>query len=328
MIKFILRRIIILIPLLILVSMVSFIVIQLPPGNYVDSYIRNLELQGGTINDAQKAALEKQYGLDQPLLVQYWMWISRIILHGDFGNSFKYQRPVSVLLMERIPRTIGLSLASMFFTWVIAIPIGILSALKKYSFWDYFFTFLSFLGLSIPAFLLALVLLYVVFTKTGYMTIGLFSAEYRDAPWSLARFANMMRNVWLPLVVLSVTGSAGLIRILRASLLDELKKQYVTTARAKGLPEWRVILEYPIRIAFNPIISTIGWMLPAMVGGELVVSKVLNIPTVGPMMLDAVTSQDMYLAGGFVLILCSLTIIGTLVSDILLAWADPRIRFD
>lgn len=328
MIKFILRRIIILIPLLILVSMVSFIVIQLPPGNYVDSYIRNLELQGGTINDAQKAALEKQYGLDQPLLVQYWMWISRIILHGDFGNSFKYQRPVSVLLMERIPRTIGLSLASMFFTWVIAIPIGILSALKKYSFWDYFFTFLSFLGLSIPAFLLALVLLYVVFTKTGYMTIGLFSAEYRDAPWSLARFTDMMRNVWLPLVVLSVTGSAGLIRILRASLLDELKKQYVTTARAKGLPEWRVILEYPIRIAFNPIISTIGWMLPAMVGGELVVSKVLNIPTVGPMMLDAVTSQDMYLAGGFVLILCSLTIIGTLVSDILLAWADPRIRFD
>lgn len=328
MIKFILRRIIILIPLLILVSMVSFIVIQLPPGNYVDSYIRNLELQGGTINDAQKAALEKQYGLDKPLLVQYWMWISRIILHGDFGNSFKYQRPVSVLLMERIPRTIGLSLASMFFTWVIAIPIGILSALKKYSFWDYFFTFLSFLGLSIPAFLLALVLLYVVFTKTGYMTIGLFSAEYRDAPWSLARFADMMRNVWLPLVVLSVTGSAGLIRILRASLLDELKKQYVTTARAKGLPEWRVILEYPIRIAFNPIISTIGWMLPAMVGGELVVSKVLNIPTVGPMMLDAVTSQDMYLAGGFVLILCSLTIIGTLVSDILLAWADPRIRFD
>lgn len=328
MIKFILRRIIILIPLLILVSMVSFIVIQLPPGNYVDSYIRNLELQGGTINDAQKAALEKQYGLDKPLLVQYWMWISRIILHGDFGNSFKYQRPVSVLLMERIPRTIGLSLASMFFTWVIAIPIGILSALKKYSFWDYFFTFLSFLGLSIPAFLLALVLLYAVFTKTGYMTIGLFSAEYRDAPWSLARFTDMMRNVWLPLVVLSVTGSAGLIRILRASLLDELKKQYVTTARAKGLPEWRVILEYPIRIAFNPIISTIGWMLPAMVGGELVVSKVLNIPTVGPMMLDAVTSQDMYLAGGFVLILCSLTIIGTLVSDILLAWADPRIRFD
>jgi len=328
MFKFIVRRIGILIPLLILVSIVSFIVIQLPPGDYVDSYIRNLELQGGTLNAAQKVSLERQYGLDQPMIVQYFMWISKIVLHGDFGNSFKYQRPVVDLLNERIPRTIALSLASIFFTWIIAIPIGILSALKKYSVWDYFFTFLSFLGLSIPAFLLALVLLYTVFTNTGYMTTGLFSAEYRDAPWSIAKFMDMMHNVWLPLLVLSVTGSAGLIRILRATLLDELKKQYVTTARAKGLSEWRVILQYPIRIAINPIISTIGWMLPGVVGGELVVSKVLNIPTVGPMMLDAVLGQDMYLAGGFVLILCSLTIIGTLISDILLAWADPRIRFE
>ncbi len=328
MLKFIVRRIGILIPLLILVSIVSFIVIQLPPGDYVDSYIRNLELQGGSLNAAQKLSLQRQYGLDQPMVVQYFMWISKIVLHGDFGNSFKYQRPVVDLLNERIPRTIALSLASIFFTWIIAIPIGILSALKKYSVWDYFFTFLSFLGLSVPAFLLALVLLYTVFTNTGYMTTGLFSAEFRDVPWSIAKFTDMMHNVWLPLLVLSVTGSAGLIRILRATLLDELKKQYVTTARAKGLPEWRVILQYPIRIAINPIISTIGWMLPGVVGGELVVSKVLNIPTVGPMMLDAVLGQDMYLAGGFVLILCSLTIIGTLISDILLAWADPRIRFE
>ena len=328
MLKFIVRRIGILIPLLILVSIVSFIVIQLPPGDYVDSYIRNLELQGGSLNAAQRLSLERQYGLDKPMVVQYFMWISKIVLHGDFGNSFKYQRPVVDLLNERIPRTIALSLASIFFTWIIAIPIGILSALKKYSVWDYVFTFLSFLGLSIPAFLLALVLLYTVFTNTGYMTTGLFSAEFRDAPWSIAKFTDTMHNVWLPLLVLSVTGSAGLIRILRATLLDELKKQYVTPARAKGLPEWRVILQYPIRIAINPIISTIGWMLPGVVGGELVVSKVLNIPTVGPMMLDAVLGQDMYLAGGFVLILCSLTIIGTLISDILLAWADPRIRFE
>ncbi len=328
MIKFIVRRILILIPLLVLVSIVAFIVIQLPPGDYVDSYIRNLELQGGSLNDAQRASLQRQYGLDKPLITQYFMWIGKIVLDGDFGNSFKYQRPVADLLSERVPRTIALSLASIFVTWVIAIPIGILSALKKYSVWDYLFTFLSFLGLSIPAFLLALVLLYAVFTKTGYMTTGLFSPEFRDAPWSFAKFTDMLRNVWLPLLVLSVTGSAGLIRILRATLLDELKKQYVTTARAKGLPEWRVILEYPIRIAINPIISTIGWMLPGVVGGELVVSKVLNIPTVGPMMLDATLGQDMYLAGGFVLILCSLTIIGTLISDILLAWADPRIRFE
>ena len=221
-----------------------------------------------------------------------------------------------------------MSLASIALTWVIAIPIGILSALKKYSVWDYFFTFLSFLGLSIPAFLLALVLMYVVFSRTGYLVTGLFSDEFRNAAWSMAKFVDMLKNIWLPLVVLAVTGAAGLIRILRATLLDELKKQYVTTARAKGLPEWRVILLYPIRIAINPIISTIGWMLPGVVGGELVVSKVLNIPTVGPMILDATLGQDMYLAGAFVLILCTLTIIGTLISDILLAWADPRIRFE
>lgn len=328
MTKFIVRRIAILLPLLFMVSVVAFVVIQLPPGDYVDSYIRNLELQGGAMNAAQKLALQRQYGLDQPLIIQYFIWIGKIITRGDFGNSFKFQRPVADLLLERIPRTIALSVASIFLTWLIAIPIGIVSALKKYSILDYVVTFLSFFGLSIPAFLLALVLLYTVFTNTGYMTTGLFSPEFRDAPWSFAKLANMLQNVWLPLLVLSVTGSAGLIRILRASLLDELKKQYVTTARAKGLPEWRVTLEYPIRIAINPIISTIGWMLPGVVGGELVVSKVLNIPTVGPMMLDAVLGQDMYLAGGFVLILCSLTLVGTLISDILLAWADPRIRFD
>lgn len=328
MIKFIVRRIFILIPLLFLVSVVSFIVIQLPPGDYVDSYIRNLQLQGGNLNEEQKASLERQYGLDEPLLTQYIMWISKIVLHSDFGNSFKYQRPVADLLMERVPRTIAMSLASILFTWIIAIPIGILSALKKYSVWDYFFTFLSFLGLSVPAFLFALVLMYVVFSRTGFLVTGLFTEDFRNAPWSFARLQDMLKNVWLPLAVLSITGSAGLIRILRASLLDELKKQYVTTARAKGLPEWRVILQYPIRIAINPIISTIGWMLPGMVGGELVVSKVLNLPTVGPMILDATIGQDMYLAGGFVLILCTLTIIGTLISDILLAWADPRIRFE
>lgn len=324
---FVLRRVAILIPLLFLVSVVAFVVIQLPGGSFVDSYIRSLELQGGTVNEAQKAALLRQYGLDRPLLVQYFIWISKIILHGDFGNSFKFQRPVVDLLMERVPRTIALSITSIALTWIIALPIGILSALKKYSFWDYFFTFLSFLGLSVPAFLLALVLLYVVFANTGYLATGLFSPEYVNAPWSFAKFASLMSNVWLPLLVLSLTSTAGIIRIMRASLLDELKKQYVTTARAKGLPEWQVILQYPIRIAINPLISTIGWTLPAVVGGELVVSKVLNLPTVGPMMLDATLGQDMYLAGGFVLILSTLTVVGTLMSDVLLAWADPRIRF-
>jgi peptide/nickel transport system permease protein len=325
---FILRRVAILIPLLFLVSVVAFLIIQLPPGNFVDTYIHNLELQGGSVNAAQREVLLRQYGLDQPVLVQYFIWISRIVLHGDFGNSFRFQRPVLDLLIERVPRTMAISIAAILLTWIVAIPIGILSALKKYSIWDYFFTFLSFLGLSVPSFLLALVLLYFVFSRTGYLATGLFSPEYESAPWSFAKFENLLKNIWLPLAVLTVTGSAGIIRVLRASLLDELKKQYVTTARAKGLPEWQVILRYPIRIAINPLISTIGWMLPGIVGGELVVSKVLNIPSVGPMMLDAVTGQDMYLAGGFVLILCSLTIIGTLISDILLAWSDPRIRFE
>lgn len=328
MLSFILRRVIILIPLLLVVSIVAFFVIQLPPGSYIDSYIRNLEAQGGSINEEQIAALERQYGLDKPPIVQYFTWIGKIVLHGDFGNSFRYQRPVAELLGERIPRTVAISIASMAVTWMIAIPIGILSALKKYSIWDYFFTFLSFLGLSIPAFLLALVLMYIVFTNTGYMVTGLFSEEFRDAAWSFAKFVDMLKNVWLAIIVLAISGSAGLIRVLRASLLDELKKQYVTTARAKGLPEWRVIWQYPIRIAFNPIISTIGWMLPAIVGGELVVSMVLNIPTVGPMMLEASLGQDMFLIGGFVLILTALTLIGTLISDTLLAWADPRIRFE
>lgn len=328
MLKFILRRLVFLIPLLLVVSIVSFVIIQLPPGDYVASYIRNLELQGGRVNDAQRAALERQYGLDKPLVVQYFMWISKIVLRGDFGNSFKYQRPVAELLMERVPRTVALSFASILLTWFIAIPLGILSALKQYSIWDYTFTFLSFLGLSLPPFLLALVLMFMVFTRTGYLTTGLFSPEYRVAPWSFDRVVDLLKNIWLPLLVLSVTGSAGLIRVLRASTLDELKRPYVTTARSKGLPERRVILEYPIRIAINPLISTIGWMLPSVVGGELVVSKVLNIPTVGPMMLEATLVQDMYLAGGFVLILFSLTVVGTLISDILLAWADPRIRYD
>ena len=328
MLNYIIRRIAILFPFLFLISVIAFIVIQLPPGNYVDSYIRNLELQGGRLNDEQKAALERQYGLDKPVLTQYFMWISNIVIRGDFGNSFRYQRPVRDILSERIPRTVGISLTSIVLTWIIAIPIGILSALKQYSIWDYLFTFISFLGLSIPAFLLALILLYFVYSKTGFMVTGIFSPEYRYEPWSIPRFIDMLRNLWLPLFVLAVTGSAGLIRTLRATLLDELRKQYVTTARSKGLPEKRVILQYPIRIAINPLISTIGWMLPGMVGGELVVSKVLNLPTVGPVLLEATMAQDMYLAGAFVLILSALTIIGTIISDILLAWADPRIRYD
>ncbi len=324
---FIVRRVLMLIPFLFLVSALSFVVIQLPPGSFVDTYKRNLEAQGGVVNEAQLQALEVRYGLDKPLLVQYGIWISNMIFRGDFGNSFTYQRPVIDILRERLPRTVIISLVSIVLTWIIAIPLGIIAALKKNSVWDYVLTFLSFIGLSLPAFLLAILLMYVVFANTGWLVTGLYSPEFQDAPWSLAKFVDLLKNVWLPLVVLAVTGAAGTIRVLRATLLDELQKPYVVTARAKGLPEWRVILKYPVRLAINPMISTIGWLLPAVVGGELVVSKVLNLPTVGPIILAATLAQDMYLAGAFVLLLSMLTLIGTLLSDVLLAWLDPRIRY-
>jgi peptide/nickel transport system permease protein len=324
---FIVRRVLMLIPFLFLVSALSFVVIQLPPGSFVDTYKRNLEAQGGVVNQAQLQALEVRYGLDKPLVVQYGIWISNMVLRGDFGNSFTYQRPVIDILKERLPRTVIISLVSIVLTWIIAIPLGIIAALKKNSVWDYLLTFLSFIGLSLPAFLLAILLMYVVFANTGWLVTGLYSPQFQDAPWSVAKFVDLLKNVWLPLVVLAVTGAAGTIRVLRATLLDELQKPYVITARAKGLPEWRVILKYPVRLAINPMISTIGWLLPAVVGGELVVSKVLNLPTVGPIILAATLAQDMFLAGAFVLLLSMLTLIGTLISDVLLAWLDPRIRY-
>jgi peptide/nickel transport system permease protein len=327
MARFVLRRLLILIPFLFLISVVSFAVIQLPPGDFVDTYVRNLEVQGGTVNQGQRAAIEAQYGLDKPMYVQYGIWIKHVA-QGDFGNSFLYDRPVGDILKERVPRTIGIAFAAMLLTWLIAIPIGIYSALRQYSIWDHLFTFISFVGLAVPGFLLALVLMYVVYEKTGWLVTGMFSPEYRAAPWSVAKFVDMLKNLWLPLLVLSVTSAAGVIRVLRASLLDEVKKQYVTTARSKGMPEWKLVMRYPVRIAINPLISTIGWMLPAMVGGEVVVSKVLNIPTTGPVLLEAILAQDMYLTGALVMILSALTVIGTLASDVLLAVVDPRIRYE
>lgn len=324
--RFILRRLLILIPFMILISIVAFVVIQLPPGDYVDTYVRNLELQGASVNQAQRAALEARYGLDQPLIVQYGMWVTNLVV-GDFGTSFLYDRPVAAILQERVPRTVAIALASILLTWLIAVPVGIYSALRKYSFFDHLFTFLSFVGLAVPAFLLALVLMWVVFDQTGWLITGMFSPEYRGAPWSVAKVGDMLKNLWMPLVVLALTNAAGVIRVLRSSLLDELNKQYVTTARSKGLPEWKLIMRYPVRIALNPLISTIGWMLPAVVGGEVVVSKVLNIPTTGPVLLESILSQDMYLTGALIMILSALTVIGTLISDVLLAALDPRIRY-
>jgi peptide/nickel transport system permease protein len=325
--NYLLRRVLITIPFLILVSILAFVVIQLPPGNYVDTYINNLKLQGGTVNEKQRESMIEMYGLDKPLPVQYYRWITNIIFRGNFGNSFRYQRPVSEILSERIPRTVGITLLCVVFTWIVALPLGILAAIKQYSIADHTLTFISFIGLAVPGFLFALVLMLIVYTQTGWMVNGINSPEFRNAPWSVDKIIDMFKNIWLPVLVISVNSVAGIIRILRGSLLDELKRQYVTTGRAKGLSEWKLIAQYPFRIALNPLISTIGWMLPQIVGGELVVSKVLNLPTTGPVLLEAAQSQDMYLAGAIVLILSVLTVVGTFVSDVLLALNDPRIRY-
>lgn len=327
MYAYIIRRVIILIPLILLVSIISFTVIQAPPGSYVESYVQNLQNSGLQIDQSEIDMLMKRYYLDKSVIQQYLIWIQRIIFHFDFGLSFYYNRPVKEILLERIPRTMAISLSAILLQWVIAIPIGVYSAVKQYSAFDYIFTFVGFIGLSIPAFMFAIVIVFFIFRNTGFMITGLFSPAYREAAWSFARFLDMLRNVSVPLIVLGSAGAAALIRILRGSLLDELKRQYVVTARAKGLKETKLLFKYPVRLAINPLVSTIGWLLPAMVGGEVVVSQVLNMPTTGPVLIQAIMTEDMYLAGGILFILSSLTIIGTLVSDILLAVLDPRIRY-
>lgn len=279
------------------------------------------------MTEDQAASLKRQYGLDLPIYRQYFRWMRNILLEGDFGRSFSWNKPVSEILMERVPLTMIVSLATTIFVFAVSIPIGIYSATHKYSLFDYFFTFIGFIGLSVPGFLLALVLLWGVFSIFGISVGGLFSSEYADAPWSIARAWDMLKRIWFPIIIIGMSGTAGLIRVMRGNLLDELQKQYVITARAKGVPERAVLFRYPVRIAINPIISTIGWILPAIVGGEVLVSIVLNLQTTGPVLLQAVLFQDMYLAGSITLILSTLTVLGTLIADILLVWLDPRIRF-
>jgi peptide/nickel transport system permease protein len=327
MLKLIGRRLLIMISMLFLISVLSFIVISLPPGDYVDTYVDNLRQSSGDIDQSVVNAMKERYALDKPKVEQYYIWIKHIVTEGDFGNSFAYNRPVASLLRERVPRTMAITIAGILLAWLIAVPIGIYSAVHQYSFFDYIFTFIGFLGLSIPAFLFAIVLVFLVFLNTGWAITGIFSPAFVNASWSLARFWDMIKNMAIPLLVLSTSGAAGLIRILRATLLDELKKQYVITARSKGLREMRLLFKYPVRLAINPLISTIGWLLPAAVGGEVVVSQVLNLPTTGPILISSIMNQDMYLAGGILFILSSLTLVGTLISDILLAALDPRIRY-
>jgi peptide/nickel transport system permease protein len=325
MITFVVRRLLLLIPTIFAISVISFIAIQLPPGDFLTSYISALESQGELVDEALIASLKSQYGLGEPIHVQYLKWVGGM-LRGDFGQSLQWRMPVKDLLWERLALTVVLSLSSLLFIWAVAFPVGIYSAVRQYSPGDYLFTFLSFVGLGIPSFLLALVVMWFAFTEFGIAVGGLFSPEYQSAPWSLGKVVDLLQHLWIPMVVLGMGGTAGLIRIMRANLLDELNRPYVDTARAKGHAESTLILKYPVRMALNPFVSTVGWTLPGLVSGSIIVSVVLNLPTTGPLLLSALLSQDMYLAGSFLLMLSILTVIGTLVSDILLAWLDPRIR--
>jgi len=328
MFKFIGRRLIYLIILLFAISMLSFIIIQLPPGDFLDNQVSMMAESGNVLDQQQVEALRRMYGLDKPMIVQYFMWISKIVFHGDFGMSLNWKTPVSTLIWGRLGWTLFISVLSLIFIWVFAIPIGIYSAVKQYSFLDYFFTFLSFMGLGIPPFLLALVVMWLAYRYFGFTVTGLFSNEYLLAPWSWVKLMDFLKHLVVPVVVLGMGGTAGLIRVLRANLLDELQKPYVVTSLAKGIKARKVILKHPLRVAMNPFISTIGWTLPAIVSGSVIVGTVLNIPTVGPLLLDALMNQDMYLAGAIVFLLGFLTIVGTLISDILLAILDPRIRIN
>lgn len=326
MLAFIFRRLALMIPMLIVLSIVSFLIIQLPPGDYLSTYIRQLEAMGRKFDQAEVENLKQQYGLDQPMHIQYLRWMQSVF-KGTFGRSFIWNMTVAEVLSKRLPMTISISFASLVVVWAFAIPIAIISATQHNKLIDYVFTFFGFIGLASPSFLLALVLGYLLYLVSGTMITGLYSQEFVDAPWSMAKFMNLLSNAWFPVIIIGIGGTAGLIRTLRATLLDELHKPYVTTARAKGLSETRLLLKYPIRIAMNPVFSTIGWVLPGLINGGVIVGIVLNLQTIGPVLMRATLSQDMYLAGSIVLILSALTIIGTFISDILLAWLDPRIRF-
>jgi len=279
------------------------------------------------VRQEEAETLRREYGLDRPFLVQYVKWIRRIG-HGDFGLAMEYRRPVLEVIGDRLALTAVLTFTSIMFTWILAIPIGIYSAVKQYSLGDYFFTCVGFLGLALPNFLLALVVLYIGFVMFNANVGGLFSSPYIDAPYSWGKVLDLLNHLWLPSIILAVAGTAQLIRVLRANLLDELRKPYVVTARAKGLSEWRVILKYPLRVALNPLVSTIGYLLPLIVSGSIIVSVVMSLPTVGPLLLKALIAQDMFLAGTIILLIGVMTVIGTFISDLLLAWIDPRIKLE
>lgn len=325
--NFLLRRFIYMIITVWLVSIVSFVVIQIPPGDYVTNLVSEMMAQGADkIDPAVIEQLRDQYGLNDPVYVQYFKWMRNIITKGNFGYSLSLRRDAAELILERLPMTFILAGCSVIFIWAVALPIGVYSAVRKYTLGDYIATFVGLIGLATPNFLIALILMYLSYRYGGQALIGLFSEEYANAPWSFGKFLDLLKHLWIPVVIIGTAGTAALIRTMRANLLDELNRPYVDTARSKGLSEARLLWKYPVRYALNPFISTVGWVLPGLVAGEVVVSIVLNLPTSGPVLFAALREQDMFVAAGFILVLSSLTVIGTFISDVLLMILDPRIR--
>ena len=327
MLRFIVQRLLLLPILLVLFSIIVFWLVQAPPGDFLTSYVANLASGGSSIQEEQVEALRHQFGLDQPMHIRYLRWMEGL-LKGDLGYSLEYQRPNSELIGERLVLTVFLALFAFAITWIVAVPAGIYSATHQNSLLDYAFALLNYVGVATPNFMLALILMWVAFSSFGLSVTGLFSPDYIQAPWSLGRLIDLLKHIWLPGIVLGIAGTARLMRVMRANLLDELNKPYVVTARAKGMSEWKLVIKYPVRLAINPLISTIGWYLPQLFSGSLIVATVMNLPNIGPLLLRALTQRDMYLSGSILLIYCFLTIIGTLVSDILLALVDPRIRME
>ena len=327
MLSYIARRFLLALVTIWAITVISFVIIQLPPGDYVTAYIAQMSATGSSVSQQEAEALRRHYGLDRPIYVQYVKWMGQIA-RGNFGLAMEYNRPVTDVIGDRLWLTVAVSVAAVIFTWVVALPIGIYSAVRQYSVGDYVFTFIGFVGVAIPSFLLALIVMYLGFKYFNANVGGLFSPEYQLEPWSIEKFIDLLKHLPLPAIVLGLAGTAQLIRIMRANQLDEVRKPYVVTARAKGLSETRVIMKYPVRAALNPFASTVGYLFPFIVSGSIIVSLVLSLPTVGPLLLKALLAQDMFLAGTIMLMLGTLTVIGTFISDLLLMWIEPRIRIE
>ena len=327
MVNYIIRRTLIMIPMIVFITIVSFLIITLPPGSYIDTYLASMQRMGGQVEQERAEAIKARYGLDDPVYVQYWNWV-RGFPYGRLGMVFSEDRPVIDVIAERLPYTVLISSLTLLFTWIFAIPIGIYSAVKQYSAGDYLFTFFGFLGVSIPNFLLALVIMFMGLRYFGVNLSGLMPARYMGEPWNLEKIMQVAQRIWVPIIVVGTAGMAGLIRVMRGEMLDQLRQPYIQMARSKGVSEIKVIIKYAARIAINPLISTIGWLLPQLISGGMIAGIVLGLPTLGPKLYDALMIQDMYLAGSIIMISIILVLVGTLLSDILLAIVDPRIRYD